>query len=88
MSSINTGRIIKFEEALNQALPIDTLHIEDESHLHAGHAGAEGGAGHFRIHIQSPAFKGLNRVQQHRLVYDALSSWIPNEIHALAIITN
>jgi BolA protein len=88
MNSINSSRISKFEEALNQALPIDTLHIEDESHLHAGHAGAEGGAGHFRIHIQSPAFKGLNRVQQHRLVYDALSAWIPYEIHALAIITN
>ncbi|MBU3599096.1 BolA family transcriptional regulator [Polynucleobacter sp. 30F-ANTBAC] len=88
MNSINSTRISKFEEALNQALPIDTLHIEDESHLHAGHAGAEGGAGHFRIHIQSPAFKGLNRVQQHRLVYDALSAWIPYEIHALAIITN
>jgi BolA protein len=88
MNSINSTRISKFEEALNQALPIHTLHIEDESHLHAGHAGAEGGAGHFRIHIQSPAFKGLNRVQQHRLVYDALSAWIPYEIHALAIITN
>lgn len=88
MNSINSSRISKFEEALNQALPIDSLHIEDESHLHAGHAGAEGGAGHFRIHIQSPAFKGLNRVQQHRLVYDALSAWIPYEIHALAIITN
>ena len=88
MNSINSTRISKFKEALNQALPIDTLHIEDESHLHAGHAGAEGSAGHFRIHIQSPAFKGLNRVQQHRLVYDALSAWIPYEIHALAMITN
>jgi BolA protein len=88
MSSINAGRIVKFEAALNQAFSIDVLHIEDESHLHAGHAGAQGGAGHFRVHIQSPAFKGLNKVQQHRLVYDALSAWIPHEIHALAIITN
>jgi BolA protein len=88
MNSINASRIVKFEEALNQALPIDVLHIDDESHLHAGHAGAQGGAGHFRVHIQSPAFRGLSKVQQHRLVYDALSSWIPHEIHALAIITN
>lgn len=88
MSSISAERIAKFEKALNEALPIEVLHIEDESHLHAGHVGAAGGAGHYRIHIQSPAFKGLNRVQQHRLVYDALSAWIPQEIHALAIITN
>ena len=88
MNSLTSSRITKYEEALHRALQIDVLHIEDESHLHAGHAGAEGGAGHFRIHIQSPAFKGLNRVQQHRLVYDALSAWMPQEIHALAIITN
>ena len=86
MNSINSSRISKFEEALNQALPIDTLHIEDESHLHAGHAGAQGGAGHYRINIKSNAFNGLSRVQQHRLVYDALSAWMPHEIHALAIV--
>jgi len=86
--TLSAERIAKFTAALETALPIDTLHIEDESHLHAGHAGAQGGAGHYRIHIQSPAFKDLNRVQQHRLVYHALSAWIPHEIHALAIITN
>ena len=81
-------RIDKFEQALRTAIQIDSLVIEDESHLHAGHAGAQGGAGHYRIHINSPAFKGLNRIQKHRLVYDALSAWMPHEIHALAIITN
>ena len=86
--TLSAERIAKFTAALETALPIDTLHIEDQSHLHAGHAGAQGGAGHYRIHIQSPAFKDLKRVQQHRLVYHALSAWIPHEIHALAIITN
>ena len=86
--SIAINRISTFEEALKKALPIDQLKIEDESHLHAGHIGAQGGAGHYKIHIESSAFKGLNRVQKHRLVYDALSVWIPKEIHALAIITN
>ena len=79
-------RIEKYELALKQALPIDALKIDDESHLHAGHAGAQGGAGHYRIFIQSTAFNGLSRVQQHRLVYDALSTWMPHEIHALAIV--
>mgnify|MGYP006266502483 CR=1 FL=1 len=88
MTNIAINRISQFEEALKKALPIDQLKIEDESHLHAGHIGAQGGAGHYRIHIESPIFKGLNRVQKHRLVYDALSAWIPKEIHALAIITN
>ena len=86
--SSNHARIEKYEQTLRSALPIESLRIEDESHLHAGHAGAQGGAGHFRIWIQSPAFEGLSRVAQHRLVYDALSAWIPHEIHALAIITN
>ncbi len=88
MTNLALNRIIQFEEALKNSLPIDQLKIEDESHLHAGHIGAQGGAGHYRIYIESPAFKGLNRVQKHRLVYDALSAWIPKEIHALAIITN
>ena len=80
-------RIVKYEQILREKLVIEELRIEDESHLHAGHAGAQGGAGHYRIFIKSPAFMGLSRVQQHRLVYDALSAWMPHEIHALAIIT-
>jgi BolA protein len=80
------ARMEKYELALKQALPIDSLKIDDESHLHAGHAGAEGGAGHYRIFVKSSAFNGLPRVQQHRLVYDALSAWMPHEIHALAIV--
>ena len=86
--SANQSRIEKYEQTLRAALPIESLRIEDESHLHAGHAGAQGGAGHYRIWIKSPAFEGLSRVAQHRLVYDALSAWMPHEIHALAIITN
>ena len=85
---MHTERIAKFDAALRKALVIEDLRIEDESHLHAGHVGAQGGAGHYRIYINSPQFKGLNRVQKHRLVYDALSAWMPQEIHALAIITN
>ncbi len=73
-TSISNARMEKYELALKQALPIDSLKIEDESHLHAGHVGAQGGAGHYRIFIKTPAFNGLTRVQQHRLVYDALSA--------------
>jgi BolA protein len=85
-SATPSNRIEKYELALKQALPIESLTIDDESHLHAGHAGAQGGAGHYRIFIKSAAFSGLSRVQKHRLVYDALSTWMPHEIHALAIV--
>lgn len=61
------------------------LDIEDESHLHAGHAGAKGGASHFRVRIVAPCFMGLSRVAGHRLVYHQLQDLIPFPIHALAL---
>jgi BolA family transcriptional regulator, general stress-responsive regulator len=61
------------------------LSIRDESHLHEGHAGAAGGAGHFRIRIVAAAFRGLAPLARHRLIYAALSDLMPGEIHALAI---
>ena len=67
------------------ALPDALLDLVDESHLHAGHAGAQGGAGHFRVRVVSTAFAGLRTVARHRLVYDAVRDWMPERIHALAI---
>ena len=74
-----------WEASLHQQLQPSHLAIEDESHLHAGHAGAASGGGHFRITLTAPAFTGLSRVARHRLVYEALSAYMPDEIHALAI---
>jgi BolA protein len=65
--------------------PIDCQLI-DESHLHAGHAGAASGAGHYRVQLVSDRFEGLNRVSRHRLVYDCLNDMMHTDIHALAII--
>jgi BolA protein len=61
------------------------LVIEDESHRHAGHAGAAQGHSHFRIRIVSEAFRGLSRVARHRLVYAAVNDLLASDIHALAI---
>jgi len=61
------------------------LLIKDQSHLHAGHEGAKDGKGHFDVTIVSPVFDGKNRVQRHRMVYDALSKLIETDIHALRI---
>jgi BolA protein len=78
------GRI---EQLLREAL--DALHVEvvDESHLHAGHAGAASGGGHFRATIVSPRFAGLSRIAAQRLVYAALGDLMRGEIHALAMTT-
>lgn len=71
---------------LRAGLPVTALAVRDDSHLHAGHAGAREGR-HFHVRIVSPAFQGLGRIARHRLVYDRLSLWMPRGIHALALDT-
>ena len=83
--SINQKRITFFDADLRNAFDIEYLKIEDESHLHAGHAGAASGGGHFKLTIVAPEFEGLNLVARHRAVYAALNQHIPREIHALTI---
>ncbi len=75
------------DAALRSALAPSQIEVLDESYQHAGHVGANGsGFGtHFRVRIQSPAFTGLTRVKQHRLVYDALQEFIDAGAHAIAI---
>lgn len=72
------------EAVLRSALEPTELAVIDDSHLHAGHAGAREGR-HFTVRICSARFAGLNRVARHRLVYHALACWMPRGIHALAI---
>jgi len=71
-----------------QALSPTQLDVIDESHLHVGHAGAENGASHVRVHIASPQFDALSPVKRHRLVYAQLQDLIPFPIHALAIVAS
>lgn len=61
------------------------LEIEDESALHAGHAGAKSGGGHYRLRIVSQAFAQQNTLARHRLVYATLGNLMQNKIHALSI---
>ena len=72
------------DAAVRSALAPESLEVQDDSHLHAGHAGAREGR-HFTVRIVSGRFNGLSRVARHRLVYDALQILIPRGIHALAI---
>jgi len=78
-------RMVSIRERLTAVLEPQVLEITDESHLHAGHAGARDGRGHFHIRITSPRFRGLSRLAQHRLVYDALGDLMITDIHAVRI---
>ena len=79
-------RIEMIRQRLTEALHPDQLDIVDESHLHAGHAGAkESGGGHFNVTITSNSFVGKSPIQCHRMVYDALGDAMQTDIHALSI---
>lgn len=76
---------IEAMEARLAALHPEELQILDESALHAGHAGARGGGGHYRLTLVSAAFTGLNALARHRLVYETLGDLMQGPIHALSI---
>lgn len=74
------------EERISSALTIENLVVEDESHKHAGHAGAQAGGSHIRAHVVSPDFAGHNRIQRHRMVYRAVGDAMRTDIiHMLSI---
>ena len=77
----------RIEQTLRQVLSATEVHVEDESALHAGHAGASSGGGHYRVMVASALFEGKSPVQCHRLVYDALAEEMQQAIHALALTT-
>ncbi|NKB38199.1 MAG: BolA/IbaG family iron-sulfur metabolism protein [Gammaproteobacteria bacterium] len=78
-------RIDTIREKLEDALSPLHLEIIDESHHHAGHAGAASGAGHFNVTIVSGQFSEQSPIARHRLVYLAVDALMPAEIHALSI---
>lgn len=81
----NTARVEAIRLALDAAFAPDHLEIRDDSHRHAGHAGARDGRGHFSVDIVSAAFAGMNALARHRAIYSALGELMTTDIHALAI---
>lgn len=77
----------RIEAALRAAFAPTELSLIDESHLHAGHAGARGGGGHYKVRIVSEAFRGRGLVERHRAVYDCLADEMRGAVHALALTT-
>ena len=80
-------RADRIAERLERELGAVHVAVEDESHRHAGHAGAASGGGHFRATIVSERFAGLSRLAAQRLVYAALGELMSSEIHAIAMTT-
>ena len=78
---MNLTKLIK--QRLQALEPLE-LSIQDDSALHAGHAGNQGG-GHFSLSLSSAHFSGKSQIMRHRLVYAQLADLIPNKIHALSI---
>jgi len=85
MSQLAASRAQRLRERLQSCFAPAQLSVEDDSHLHEGHAGAAGGLGHFRVRIVSEAFRGISSVARHRLVYAAVDDLLKSDIHALAI---
>jgi BolA protein len=82
--SNNAQREAMIREKLESAFSPTLLEIIDESHKHAGHAGARGG-GHFIVQIVSEAFSGHTTLERHRMVYNAMGELMNSEVHALSI---
>ncbi|MEM7765295.1 MAG: BolA family protein [Pseudomonadota bacterium] len=82
---MNEARVALIRARLEQALEPLELRIKDQSHLHAGHAGAQSGMGHFDVFVRSKAFDGQNRIQRHQQIYAAVGDMMQTDIHALSI---
>jgi BolA protein len=78
-------RVAAIRDILQAAFAPSVLEVRDDSHRHAGHAGARDGRGHFDVEIASEAFAGLSPLARHRAIYDALGDMMTTDIHALSI---
>jgi BolA family transcriptional regulator, general stress-responsive regulator len=75
----------RIRQLLAERLSAQQIDVIDDSHLHAGHAGARDGRGHFRVRIVAKDFEGLRPIQRHQLVYRSLGDMMQTDIHALSI---
>jgi len=81
---VTATRLERLNERLQTLDPV-RLEVIDDSHRHAGHAGAADGRGHFTVIVVSHRFAGLTRLRRHRLVYDVVGDLMATDIHALSI---
>lgn len=82
---MSDARVAEIERLLKEAFSPSRLLVKDQSHLHAGHAGARDGRGHFDVTIVADAFAGKRPLERHRMIYAALGDLMETDIHALRI---
>lgn len=82
---MTADRIEAIQKALEAGFSPSHLQVKDQSHLHAGHAGARDGMGHFEVTIVADAFDGKSRIERHRMIFAALGTMMQTDIHALKI---
>ncbi len=83
---MTADRVAQIRSRLEAELQPEELDVVDDSHRHAGHAGARDGRGHFQVRILSRRFAGKRTVERHRMVYAALGSLMQTDIHALGLV--
>ena len=79
------GRSDEIQRLLSDAFSPTELLVKDQSRLHAGHAGAQEGKGHFEVIVVTDAFHGRTQIERHRMIFDALGTFMDSDIHALSI---
>jgi BolA protein len=82
---MNSDRRKLIEDRLSRTFSPVRLLVKDQSHLHAGHAGAKDGKGHFAVEIVSDSFREHSRIERHRMVFESLEDIMSSDIHALKI---
>jgi len=82
---VSGERIALIRSRLEAAFAPDEIEVIDDSHRHAGHAGARDGRGHFHVRILSRHFTGKRTLERHRMVYAALGPLMQTDIHALGV---
>jgi len=83
---VTATRVAAIRTRLEVSFQPNELEITDDSHLHAGHAGARDGRGHFRVRIVSNRFASKKTLERHRMVYAALGPLMQSDIHALGVV--
>jgi BolA family transcriptional regulator, general stress-responsive regulator len=83
---VTAERVALIRSRLEAAFNPDELDVVDDSHRHAGHAGARDGRGHFQVRILSRRFAGMRTIERHRMVYAALGPMMQTDIHALGLV--
>ena len=82
---MTSERAERIESILISSFEPSRILVKDQSHLHAGHAGAQDGRGHFAVTIVSDRFAGQSKIARHRMIFDALGEMMQTDIHALSI---